>query len=357
MMIQVNAWVGDSGLTADTFVLKNHAAIRPEEVSLTVQVGFVEKKEINIPILSVQCQENALYIQTEPFCPANEFRLTGTGSASDISVQKSNATLHIQDEALFEKKEENDVLYRLYSPAAAEARPLILFLHGGGECGADNLTQLTGTLGAVHLAKCYPEMYVMAPQAPRGMLNSGKPMPNMNQMRFAASDTPGMEGWSRALLGRVCDLIRQMIAAGKVNPKRVYVIGMSMGGGGTLRALSVGSDLFAAGAPICPTMTPDTYRILCGLTHTKLWISTAYIDHTLYRHKYIVDGIMALKDAGNRDARLTLYSPEELEAYGLATDPEMPLAAKFGANHASWILTLHNEHGILSWLTEQVRED
>ncbi len=199
-------------------------------------------------------------------------------------------------------------------------------------------------------------MYVMAPQAPRGMLNSGQPMPNMSQMRFATSDTPGMEGWSRALLGRVCDLIRHMIAEGKVNPKRVYVIGMSMGGGGTLRALSVGSDLFAAGAPICPTMTPDTYRILCGLTHTKLWISTAYIDHTLYRHKYIVDGIMALKDAGNRNARLTLYSPEELEAYGLATDPDMPLAAKFGANHASWVLTLHNEHGILSWLTEQVRE-
>lgn len=355
-MIQVNAWVGDFGLTTDTFLLKGHASIRPEDISLTVEMGFGEKKTVNIPILSTQCQEDTLYIQTEPFCPANEFHLVGTGAAADISYQKADAVLQIQDEELFEQKQENDVLYRLYSPAATQARPLILFLHGGGECGTDNLTQLTGTLGAIHLAKCYPEMYVMAPQAPRGMLNSGQPMPNMSQMRFATSDTPGMEGWSRALLGRVCDLIRHMIAEGKVNPKRVYVIGMSMGGGGTLRALSVGSDLFAAGAPICPTMTSDTYRILCGLTHTKLWISTAYIDHTLYRHKYIVDGIMALKDAGNRNARLTLYSPEELEAYGLATDPDMPLAAKFGANHASWVLTLHNEHGILSWLTEQVRE-
>jgi len=59
---------------------------------------------------------------------------------------------------------------------------------------------------------------------------------------------------------------------------------------------------------------------------------------------------------GNKNARLTLYSPEELETYGLATDPDMPLPAKFGANHASWILTLNNEHGILSWLTEQVKE-
>lgn len=356
-MIQLNAWVGDSGLTADTFILEHHASVRPEDLSFTVQTGFLEKKDVALPVQSVRSQDNTLYIQTEAFCPSNEFRLTGTGTASDISFGKSDVTLQIQDEALFEQKQDNHVLYRLYSPASAEARPLILFLHGGGECGTDNLAQLTGTLGAIHLAKLYPDMYVMAPQAPKGMINSGSPMPNMNRQRFATSDMPGMEGWSRTLLGNICDLIRQMIAEGKVNARRVYVIGMSMGGGGTLRALSVGSDLFAAGAPICPTMTPDTYRILCGLTQTKLWISTAYIDHTLYRHKYIVDGIMALKDAGNREAHLTLYSPEELEAYGLATDPDMPLAAKFGANHASWILTLHNEHGILSWLTEQVRAD
>ena len=29
--------------------------------------------------------------------------------------------------------------------------------------------------------------------------------------------------------------------------------------------------------------------------------------------------------------------------------------AKFGANHASWILTLNNEYGIMSWLTEQTK--
>ena len=214
---------------------------------------------------------------------------------------------------------------------------------------------MVGTLGAIHLAKMYPDMYVMAPQAPRGMLTPGAPAPNMSRQTFATSDMPGLEGWSRKVLGNVCDLIRGMIDEGKVNPDRVYVTGMSMGGGGTLRALSVGSDLFAAGAPICPTMTPETFKILCGLVDTKIWISTAYIDHTLYRHKYIVDGIMALKDAGNMDARLTLYSPEELEAYGLATDPDMPLQAKFGANHASWILTLNNEYGIMSWLTEQTK--
>ena len=53
-------------------------------------------------------------------------------------------------------------------------RPLVLFLHGGGECGEDNLIQLTGTLGALRLAEKWPEMYVMAPQAPAGCLTYGR---------------------------------------------------------------------------------------------------------------------------------------------------------------------------------------
>jgi len=48
------------------------------------------------------------------------------------------------------------------------------------------------------------------------------------------------------------------------------------------------------------------------------------VDHTIYRHKYIVDGIMALRDAGNQNAHLTLYSPEELAAFGIALGASFP---------------------------------
>ena len=66
-------------------------------------------------------------------------------------------------------------------------------------------------------------------------------------------------------------------------------------------------------------MTPETFSILKGLTHTRIWVTCAYLDHTYYRHKYIVDGIMALKDAGNRDARLTMFTPEDLEKFKIKT--------------------------------------
>ena len=81
------------------------------------------------------------------------------------------------------------------------------------------------------------------------------------------------------------------------------------------------------------------------------------MDHTIYRHKYIVDGILALRDAGNKDAHLTLYAPEELQKYGIATDPDLSYPELFSQNHMSWVPTYHDEHGIMSWLTEQVRED
>jgi len=253
---------------------------------------------------------------------------------------------------VFEAKEEKGVLYRLYSPAATTPRPMILFLHGGGNGGTDNITHIAADYGCIQFAQKYPDFYVMAPQAPQP---KGFRPPKM-RAAFADSDQTGKVGWHREYLGLVCDLIRGMIAEGKVDPKRIYVTGMSMGGAGTLRAMSVGAGLFAAAAPVCPSMTPETFSILKGLVDAKLWISTAYVDHTIYRHKYIVDGIMALKDAGNKHAHLTLYSPEELEAYGIAADPELTHEQRFSANHAAWVLTYHNEHGILGWLTEQVKD-
>jgi len=129
-----------------------------------------------------------------------------------------------------------------------------------------------------------------------------------------------------------------------------------MGGYGTIRAMSVGAGLFAAAAPICPTMTPESFNILRGMTDGKIWISTAYVDHTVYRHKYITDGIAALRDGGNKNARVTIYSPEELAAYGIGTDPDFDYKQLFADNHSSWILTYHDEYGIMSWLTQQVKD-
>jgi predicted peptidase len=326
-----------SGLTADN-------------ISLTAYLGT---KSVNRRVRSITPIAHGCHIVIDPIYYNGDFKLNINNNITSFSKKNVDlSNIHVKDLEKFEAKEEGDVIYRLYSPKADGARPLLLFLHGGGECGSDNIIQMTGTLGALKLAELYPELYVMAPQAP-GSISDMLPDPSVvfKNTFYTTTIMPGF-GWHRKYISKVCDVIRKMIATGKVDPEKVFVTGLSMGGCGTLRALSVANDLFAAAAPICPTMMPDTYNILSSLTDTNIWVSTAYVDHTFFRHKYIVDAIMKLKDAGNKNAHLTLYAPEEFEKYGFA-DPELPLMEKFSENHNAWVLTYNNEYGIMDWLVSQ----
>ncbi len=348
MQAQVYAKVTNIGWAPHYFQLKGCPQnVAPENFTLQVeQRGKREEKAI----MRVESLPEGLRLYPEEFSYNCDFLLEGTGPAKGIRLTKQEvAQVEVENLELFAAKEEQGVRYRLYSPAhAAGPRPLMLFLHGGGEGGTDNFTQMVGTVGALRLAELYPDMYVMAPQAP-----AGKPPSSPAAQSFSGSINQPDTGWHRAYLAAVCDIIRGLVAAGKVDSNRVLVTGMSMGGGGTLRALSVGSGLFAAAVPICPTMTPETYGILRSLTDTKIWVAAAYVDHTIYRHKYIVDGILALRDAGNQDAHLTIFSPEELAAYGLGNAPSISLEEKFGQNHACWMLVYNGEHGIMEWLASQ----
>ena len=259
----------------------------------------------------------------------------------------------------FARREEGRVLYRLYTPEAQGPRPLILFLHGGGNGGyegeRDNNKHIMADFGPVNFAEKYPDLYVMAPMAVEARRDMRFFNPNRRFAQSDSFDVPGC-GWCREYLGQVCDIIRRMAAEGKVDGKRVYVTGMSMGGAGTIRAMSVASDLFAACLPVCPTMTPETFAILRSIRR-PVWVTSAYIDHTLYRHKYLVDAVMALRDGGNANAHLTLFSPEELEKYDIAVTPDLPYPRLFSENHASWVPTYSNEYGVMSWLLNQTKED
>lgn len=341
-----DTYVSDRGWSCRSLSLK-HEAVAVSDVRLQVL------KDGEFTAVAVECveeHEGLLTIIPAPF----PYGKTWTLRIGDETYTREDVTdEQVEGLDAFAAEQEGDVIYRIYRPKASVPRPMILFLHGVGESGNDNFAQMVGTVGAIRLAERYPDMYVMAPQAP------GRPktadQTRASKQSFAGATMNITYGWTRNYLSQICDIIRKMIADGQVDQHRVYVTGLSMGGGGALCAMNVGADLFAASAPICPTMTPESYAILRGLTHAKIWISAAYVDHTIYRHKYIVDGILELRDQGNQDARLTLYGPEELEAYGIATEPDLPLKKLFEENHNCWILTYNNEHGILSWLTEQVK--
>lgn len=344
------SWEGE---LPETENIEIKGAFREEKRSV-----YLKKKWGTAPgdVRKVSVEDGNITILTEPFCCRGDFSVTVRGKDLIKTLEKK-AFDEIRTEGfdLFEAKEEGNVLYRLYSPKSTEKRPMILFLHGGGnggpENGRDNRKQLLADYGPINFALDYPDVYVMAPQAVE-KINPFFMVSMMKKMTFATSAGDPENGWSRRYLGEICDIIRRMVKEGKVDPDRIYVTGLSMGGGGTIRAMSVGADLFAACAPVCPTMTPETFDILRTMK-APVWVSTAYVDHTVYRHKYITDAILQLKDDGHKNAHLTLYAPEELEKYDIGAGEDLTHEERFGANHTSWVLTYHNEHGIMSWLLNQ----
>jgi predicted peptidase len=120
--------------------------------------------------------------------------------------------------------------YLLYLPQGYESRedwPLILFLHGRGERGDDlNLVKLHGLPRLIEAGEHYP-FVIVAPQCPASGL------------------------WWLDQIETLNALLDDVIARYDVDPKRVYLTGLSMGGGGTWFLAGRYPERFAAIAPIC----------------------------------------------------------------------------------------------------------
>lgn len=358
--------IDDYGQTVDNIKFIEDNEVNSQDTAFELQGHYCDLsgKALSKGILSVEKEKNSINLRVDPFLYRYDFKLTGKIGEEEICVTKQEIDeVIVEDLDTFVEKEENGVAYRLYEPEGMDPRPLVLFLHGGGECGEDNLIQMTGTLGALKLAQRWPEMYIMAPQAPAGSLSMQENFEVMkkrgNPFRVEVGMTPfalkGERGWNRDYLGKVTDIIRQMIKEGKVDGRRVYVIGMSMGGGGTINAVSTAPDLFAAALPICPSMNGESYTQLLHWPDVPVWISTAYMDHQHGRHAYILNACSHLWEQGRKDVKYTIYLPEELEKYGIGTTPGLDAKELDAENHNSWILTLHNEKGILDWMISHVK--
>lgn len=323
------------------------------------------KTAVKAEELTAHAEGGELVIGTAPFPYRYDFHITFAAGGQRCDITKEDVTERVvKDLDTFSAREDGNVKYRLYTPEAESARPLILFLHGGGECGCDNEAQMTGTLGALQLAMRYSDMYVLAPQAPApGHMSMEEAFAIFAQrgdpLRNHMGDTPfclkGERGWNRDYLSKVCAVIRRMIGEGRVDPGRVYIIGLSMGGGGTITACSVDPDLFAAAVPICPSMNGEVYSILRSFPELPVWIGTAYMDHQLPRHSYILDACEKLWIEGRKDVKYSIFTPDELAKYGLGVDPTLTVAELAEENHCSWIPVLHNERGMLDWMVSHVK--
>lgn len=154
----------------------------------------------------------------------------------------------------------NDTLpYRILYPDnfdSSREYPLVLFLHGAGERGNDNLAQLmhgSRLFAREDVQEQFPAV-VLFPQCPSNSFwanveTTRDTMPYSFDFQTSGPPTAAM----RLLL----ELLDEHKSKPYIDQRRLYVGGLSMGGMGTLELLRRQPDTFAAAIAICGGDNPE----------------------------------------------------------------------------------------------------
>lgn len=137
--------------------------------------------------------------------------------------------------------------YRLMTPRDYDPKqkyPLVLFLHGAGERGDDNVAQLVHGMNDFakdENRKKYPA-FVLAPQCPAGK--------KWVEVDWGA-DSHQQPPLPSESLQLTLDLVTALQKEFSIDLRRLYVTGLSMGGYGTWDLIQRYPTMFAAAAPVC----------------------------------------------------------------------------------------------------------
>ena len=175
---------------------------------------------------------------------------TLSAHGSETSGQQTPATAAIEIPSEDGSQKTDSLRYLIYLPAEYAAAketawPLLLFLHGSGERGNDlELVKKHGPPKLVEQEahqKAWPFITV-SPQCPK-------------EVR-----------WNAAALAK---LVEHVANTHRVDRRRIYVTGLSMGGSGTWSLLAENPGLFAAAMPLCGKGDPAVAE---KIAKTPVWI-------------------------------------------------------------------------------------
>ena len=170
----------------------------------------------------------------------------------DIVYTQDEIINEVEDDFAYGVSEASGYEYRFFSPDVedGEQYPLVVWLHGAGERGADvgtNCAQLRANRGAIAYAEpqnqaAHPA-YVLAPQA--------------------------KSGWDGQ---KVVDLVNEIVSQNpSIDPSRIYISGCSMGGMGTWSTILTDPTLFAA-AITCPGGSNESAEVLSAVKDLPIWM-------------------------------------------------------------------------------------
>ena len=196
-----------------------------------------------------------------------------------------------------------DYPFWIHEPAGEEVQPLILFLHGKSLSGTDlNKVRKYGVLYAMDKGKTIPAI-VVAPQLASGSWNPDK----------------------------VLEVLEYVKKHYKVDEKRIYVCGMSLGGYGTMHFAGKYPEKITAAVGICGGgNTADA----CRLSTIPIWLQHGDVDYivTMSESVKVFDAIKECEPEA--DATLTIIK---------------------GGNHGN-VERLFHQDAIYDWMFSKVKE-
>ncbi len=165
--------------------------------------------------------------------------------------------------------------YRLYVPDnidSSNGNPLILFLHGWGDKGTDNESQLQQVGGLIEAAREY-DSFLLAPQVPVG------------------------GNWVADTISVVGEILESAQDSYAVDSSRIYVTGYSMGGFGTLNSMLIFPEVFAAAVPMHSSISPSVGPYI---DHIPTWGFNGELDVSAERMSEL---LQVMASAGLADVR------------------------------------------------------
>ncbi len=221
------------------------------------------------------------------------------------------------------------LVYRLFVPRsyqAAKKYPLMLTLHGAGERGSDGSSQLMhdfNRMWAEDPVQSAHPCFVVAPQCPEDGQWVDTPWADGSYHL----DKVNISGPMAAVVAILESLQKEF----HIDPDRVYLSGISMGGFGTWFLAMTFPNRFAAAVPVCGGADPRKASLIA-----KLPIWTFHSED---------DAVVPV--AGTREMVAALKAAGSAVKY-----TEYPKA--LGYNHRSWIPAGRTPE-LVPWIFQQAR--
>jgi dienelactone hydrolase len=235
----------------------------------------------------------------------------------------------VSAQQIFKTTSTSKIAYYEYLPTDYNSNsnkyPVVIFLHGIGERGPNTTDVQTLEANIYKVAKIGPPMHVKNGYKFPFILISPQLKSNYGT-------------WPSSYVMEVINYVKTYL---RIDERRIYITGLSLGGGGAWVTIQDYPELFAAALPVCGgyNSTSKAYKI--AAENLPVWASHGSIDDVvpMSRTVNMVNAINASTPKPSPLAKLTIYTGVKHNAWSYAYRTDHSLHTP---NVYEWLMSFTN---------------